>query len=147
MPSIGHQLGELFLGAAPTVLIILLFYFILRPLFFQPLLKVMAEREARTAGAQKAAEAAEAAAAERLKQYQEALKQARGKVYAEQEAARKKLLDERVAELKAARSKASSEVGAAKQRARFVALRGNRAGSHDRRADCRTQRRFRRACR
>jgi len=44
------------------------------------------------------------------------LKQARGKVYAEQEAARKKLLDERAAQLKDARSKAFGEVGAAKQR-------------------------------
>jgi F-type H+-transporting ATPase subunit b len=116
VPSIGHQLGELFLGAAPTVLIILFFYFILRTLFFKPLLKVMAERDARTLGAQKAAEAAQAAAAEKVKQYQEALKQARGKVYAEQEAARKKLLDERAAQLKGARTKASGEVGAAKDR-------------------------------
>lgn len=116
MPSIGHQLGELFLGAAPTILIILLFYFILRALFFKPLLQVMAEREARTVGAQKAAEAAQAAAAEKVKQYQEALKQARGKVYAEQEVARKKLLDERAAQLKNARSKAAGEVGAAKER-------------------------------
>jgi len=116
MPSIGHQLGELFLGAAPTVLIILFFYFILRTLFFQPLLKVMAERDARTMGAQKAAEAAQVAAAEKVKQYQEALKQARGKVYAEQEAGRKKLLDERATQLKDARSKASGEVGAAKDR-------------------------------
>lgn len=116
MLSIGHQLGELFLGAAPTILIILLFYFILRALFFQPLLQVMAERDARTAGAQKAAEAAQAAAAEKVKQYQEALKQARGKVYAEQEVARKKLLDERAAQLKNARSKAAGEVGAAKER-------------------------------
>jgi len=116
MPSIGHQLGELFLGAAPTVLIILLFYFILRTLFFQPLLKVMAERDARSIGAQKAAEAAQAAAAEKVKQYLEALKQARGKVYAEQEAARKKLLDERAAQLKDARSKAAAEVAAAKER-------------------------------
>jgi F-type H+-transporting ATPase subunit b len=116
MPSIGHQLGELFLGAVPTALIILFFYFILRTLFFKPLLQVMTERDARTAGAQKAAEAAQAAAAEKVKQYQEALKQARGKVYAEQEAARKKLLDERAAQLKEARSKASREVGAAKER-------------------------------
>lgn len=114
--DIGHQLGELFLGAAPTVLIILIFYFILRALFFQPLLKVMAERDARTVGAQKAAEAAQAAAAEKVKQYQEALKQARGKVYAEQEAARKKLLDERAAQLKDARAKASADVGTAKGR-------------------------------
>jgi len=116
MPSIGHQLGELFLGAAPTVLIILIFYFILRALFFQPLLKVMAERDTRTVGAQKAAEAAQAAAAEKVKQYQEALKQARGKVYAEQEAARKKLLDERATQLKDARAKASGEVTQAKNR-------------------------------
>lgn len=116
MPSIGHQLGELFLGAAPTVLIIIIFYFILRALFFQPLLKVMAERDARTAGAQKAAEAAQAAAAEKVKQYQEALKQARGKVYAEQELARKKLLDERAALLRDARTKASGEVTHAKER-------------------------------
>src|SRR5215469_10409258 len=116
MSSIVHQLGELFLGAAPTVLIILFFYFILRALFFQPLLKVMAERDARTVGAQKAAEAAQSAAAEKFKQYQEALKQARGKVYAEQEFARKKLLNERAAQLRDARTKASLEVGAAKQR-------------------------------
>jgi F-type H+-transporting ATPase subunit b len=116
MQAIVGQLGELFLQAVPTVLIILLFYFILRALFFKPLLRIMAERDSRTAGAQKAAEAAQAAAAEKVKQYQDALKQARGQVYAEQEAARKKLLDERAAQLKEARVKASAEVGAGKER-------------------------------
>jgi F0F1-type ATP synthase membrane subunit b/b' len=116
MQAIVHQLGELFLQAVPTVLIILLFYFILRTLFFKPLLQVMAERDSRTVGAQKAAEAAQAAAAEKVKQYQEALKQARGRVYAEQEAARKKLLEERAAQIKEARTKASGEVSAAKVR-------------------------------
>jgi len=116
MQVIGHQLGELFLQAVPTVLIILLFYFILRAIFFKPLLAVMAERDARTAGAQKAAETAQAAAAEKVKQYQEALKQARGQVYAEQEAARKKLLEERASQLKDARTKAGAEVNAAKER-------------------------------
>jgi F-type H+-transporting ATPase subunit b len=116
MQEIVHQLGELFLQAVPTVLIILLFYFILRALFFKPLLAVMAERDSRTIGAQKAAEAAQAAAAERVKQYQDALKQARGQVYAEQEAARKKLLDERAAQIKEARTKASGEVSVGKER-------------------------------
>ena len=116
MQAIVHQLGELFLQAVPTVLIILLFYFILRALFFKPLLAAMAERDSRTAGAQKAAEAAEAAAAEKVKQYQQALKQARGQVYAEQEAARKKLLDERAARIKDARARAAGEVSAAKAR-------------------------------
>ena len=116
MQLIVHQLGELFLQAVPTVLIILLFYIILRALFFKPLLAVMAERDARTVGAQKAAEAAQAAAAEKIKQYQNALRQARGQVYAEQEAARKKLLDERAAQIKDARVKAAAEVSVAKAR-------------------------------
>ena len=116
MQVIVHQLGELFLQAVPTVLIILLFYSILRTIFFKPLLTVMAQRDARTVGAQKAAEAAQAAASERIKQYQDALRQARGQVYAEQEAARKKLLDERAAQIKDARTKAAAEVSAAKAR-------------------------------
>src|SRR5713101_6492143 len=116
MQAIVTQLGELFLQAVPTVLIILLFYFILRALFFKPLLTVMAEREARTVGAQKASEAAQVAAADKVKQYQEALRQARGQVYAEQEAARKKLLDQRAAQIKDARTRAAGEVSAAKAR-------------------------------
>jgi len=116
MQEIVQQLGELFLQAVPTVLIILAFYLMMRALFFKPLLKVMAEREARTAGARKAAQVAEAAAAEKVKQYQEALKRARAQVYSEQEAARKKLLDERAAVLKEARGKAAAEVAAGKER-------------------------------
>jgi len=116
MSELVHQIGELFLRAVPVALIVLIFYFVLRFLFFKPLLKVMAEREARTIGAKKAAEAAQAAAAEKIKQYQEALRQAHAKVYAEQEVERKKILDERAALLKQARAKAASEVAAAKER-------------------------------
>src|SRR5882672_11433489 len=78
MQEIVHQLGELFLQAVPTVLIVLAFYVVMRALFFKPLLAVMAERNARTVGARKAAADAEAAAAEKFKQYQDALKKARG---------------------------------------------------------------------
>ena len=116
MQPIVHQLGELFLQAVPTILIVVVFYIILRTLFFKPLLQVMAEREARTAGARKAAESAQAAAAEKVRHYQEALRQARAGVYAEQEAARKKLLEERAAMLKGARSRAAAEVASAKDR-------------------------------
>ena len=116
MQEIVHQLGELFLQAVPTVLIILLFYFILRAIFFKPLLATMAERDARTVGAQKAAAAAQAAAVEKAKQYEDALKQARTKVYAQQEGARKKVLDERAALVKEARAKAAAQVAAGKER-------------------------------
>ena len=116
MSDLVHQLGELFLRAVPVAVIVLLFYIIMRSLFFQPLLKVMAERNARTVGAQKSAEAAQAAAAEKVRQYEEALRQARAKVYAEQEADRRKLMEERAAKLKDARGKADAEVTAAKER-------------------------------
>lgn len=116
MADLGHQIGELFLGAVPVALIVLFLYFVLRSLFFKPLLQIMAEREARTQGAQKAAGLAQAAAAEKVKQYEEALRQAKARVYAEQESERKKILDQRAATLKEARSKASVEVTQAKER-------------------------------
>ncbi|HYA63751.1 MAG TPA: ATP synthase F0 subunit B [Candidatus Sulfotelmatobacter sp.] len=116
MTDLVHQIGELFLRALPVALIVIVFYFILRSFFFKPLLHVMAEREARTLGAQKAAEAVQAAAAERVKQYHDALRQAKAGVYTEQEAERKKLLDERAAFLKDARNKAFAEVNQAKER-------------------------------
>jgi F-type H+-transporting ATPase subunit b len=116
MSELVHQIGELFLRAVPVALIVLIFYFVLRFLFFKPLLKVMAERQARTIGAKKAAETAQSAASEKIKQYQDALRQAHAKVYGEQEAQRKKVLEERAAFLKEARAKASAEVTAAKER-------------------------------
>jgi F-type H+-transporting ATPase subunit b len=116
MQQIVHQLGELFLQAVPTVVIVLIFYAIMRTLFFVPLMKVMDERDARTAGARKAAEQAQSAAADKVKQYQDALKHARAKVYAEQEDARKKLLNDRAEALKAARGKAAGHVASAKDR-------------------------------
>jgi F-type H+-transporting ATPase subunit b len=115
MTDLVHQIGELFLRAVPVALIVLIFYFVLRSLFFKPLLQVMAERDARTLGAQKAAEAAQASAADKIKQYEEALRRAKAKVYAEQEAERKKVLDERAAFLKETRSKANADVNQAKE--------------------------------
>lgn len=116
MTDLVHQIGELFLRALPVALIVILFYFILRSFFFKPLLHVMAEREARTLGAQKAAEAVQAAAAEKAKQYEDELRHAKARVYTEQEAERKKLLDERAAFLKDARNKAFTDVNRAKER-------------------------------
>ncbi|HKV23564.1 MAG TPA: ATP synthase F0 subunit B [Candidatus Acidoferrum sp.] len=116
MQDLLRQLGDLVLQAAPTVLIILIFYFIMRAIFFKPLLKTMAERDSRTVGAQKSAEAAQAAASEKEKQYQDALKHARAKIYAEQEVARKKLLDARTEQLKQARAEAGAKISKAKDR-------------------------------
>jgi F-type H+-transporting ATPase subunit b len=107
---------ELFFQVVPIVLILLVFYAVLRVLFFKPLLKIIAEREARTIGAQKAAEAAQKAATEKVKQYQDTVKQARTGIYVEQEAARKKVLDERAALLKEARAKTAGIVSVERER-------------------------------
>jgi F0F1-type ATP synthase membrane subunit b/b' len=113
MQSIGHQLGDLFLQAVPTVVIILLFYFILRAIFFKPLLQVMAEREARTIGAQKAAEAAQTAAAEKVGEYQESLKEARTKATEEVNLAKQRVAGELAAasiEVKSVAGQLSAEI-------------------------------------
>ncbi len=115
MSELLREIGQLFLRAVPVALIILIFYVIMRAVFFKPLLRVMAERDTRTLGAQKAAEAAQAAAAEKIRQYEEALKSAKAKVYLEQDAERKKLLDERAAFLKDERARAIAVVDAGKR--------------------------------
>ena len=56
-----HQLEDLFLQSVPTIIIVLLFYVVLKYTFFQPLMKAMDERSARTEGARREAEASQAA--------------------------------------------------------------------------------------
>lgn len=111
-----HQLGNLFLGSVPTIILFLLFYFFMRWAFFQPMSRVMAERHARIEGARAEAAAAEAEAKQEVGSYHEALRKARMEIHAEQESARQAVLDERAKLLKAMRMRAQEEVDAAKQR-------------------------------
>jgi F-type H+-transporting ATPase subunit b len=72
-----RQLGELFLGAAPTIIVVLLFYYFLRWAFFTPILKAMAERGARIEGARAEAAKVEAEAKHEMDAYHEALRPGR----------------------------------------------------------------------
>jgi F-type H+-transporting ATPase subunit b len=110
-----RQLGELFLGALPTVIVVLLFYFFLRWAFFNPIQKAMADRSARIEGARAEAVKVEAEAKHEMDAYHEALRRARAQIYAEQEAARQKALDERAEVLKAAHIHAREQVAEAKK--------------------------------
>jgi F0F1-type ATP synthase membrane subunit b/b' len=120
-----QQLGELFLEALPTVIVLFLFYLFMRWAFFGPIQKAMAERSARIEGARAEAAKVEAEARQELDAYNEALKKARGEIYAEQEAARQAVLEDRAKLLKAMRSRAIEEVAAAKKKiaAEFEAAR------------------------
>ena len=114
--EIAHQLGELFLGAVPTVIIFLLFYLFLRWAFFTPILKAMAERQALIEGARADAARVESEAKQELDTYNQALKSALAKIYAEQEAARQAVLDERAQLLRAMRNRSQEEVAEAKKK-------------------------------
>jgi F0F1-type ATP synthase membrane subunit b/b' len=111
-----RQLGNLFLQAVPTVIVVFLFYLFMRWAFFTPIQKAMAEREAKIEGARKDAAAVQDAANQELQNYNEALKKARAEIYAEQELARQAILQERAKNLKAMRSLAQKEVTEGKKK-------------------------------
>lgn len=109
-----RQLGELFLAAVPTVVIVFLFYLFLRSNFFKPIERAMAERTRRVEGARAEAQAQQAVAREKREAYQAAVKQARAAIYSEQEAARQAILDERAKVVRDARHAAEEVIRAAK---------------------------------
>ena len=110
-----NQLGELFLEAVPTVILVFLFYLFLRWSFFNPMERVLSERQARAAGALQEAETTRAAAQEKLRAYNAAMKKARAELFAEQEAGRRRVLDERQATINAARTAAQQGLLEAKK--------------------------------
>ena len=101
-----RQLQGLLWGALPTTLIVLLFFFFLRWAFWKPLERVLAERQAATEGARKEAGELLGQANEKLRQYEESLRQARAEIYRQQEGARRLALDERARILRDTREKA-----------------------------------------
>jgi F-type H+-transporting ATPase subunit b len=110
-----NQLGELFLAAVPTVIIVFLFYLFMRWSFFTPMQRVLSERHNRAVGARHEAEASRAAVQEKLRAYNEALRKARVELFAEQEAIRRRVLEERQAIVNAARSATQQDLQSAKK--------------------------------
>ncbi|MGC2721466.1 MAG: ATP synthase F0 subunit B [Candidatus Acidiferrales bacterium] len=113
--DIFHQIGNFFLQALPTVVIIFFFYLFMRWAFFTPIQKAMAERSAKIEGARAEAAQVESAAKQDLQRYNEELNKARAHIYQEQEASRQLVLDERSKLLKAMRSRAQEDIAAAKK--------------------------------
>ncbi len=114
MERIAQQLLELLWGALPTAVIVFLFFFFLRWAFWRPLERVLAQRQAATEGARREADQLLSQVDEKLRQYEEALRQARGEVYHQQEAARQQALDERNRILRETREKANQMIRQAK---------------------------------
>jgi F0F1-type ATP synthase membrane subunit b/b' len=113
--EIVNQLGELFLAAVPTVIIVFLFYFFLRWSFFKPMERVLSERRKRAEGARAEAEATLVVAHDKLRTYSETLRKARNEIFSEQESLRRRTLEERQATINSARAAAQTALQQAKK--------------------------------
>jgi F-type H+-transporting ATPase subunit b len=110
-----HQLGELLLGAVPTVILLALLYALYTRIVHKPLQRVLAERRSKTEGAVEKSRADIAAAEARTAEYEQKLREARAVVFRAQEARRQAALQARAKALNEARSRAQAQVQAAKQ--------------------------------
>ena len=109
-----QQLGELLLGAVPTVILVALLYVLYKGIVHQPLQRVLAERRSKTEGAIEKSKADIAAADARTSEYEQRLREARAAVFRAQEARRQAAIQARANAVHEARSKAQTQVQAAK---------------------------------
>ena len=109
-----QQLGELLLGAIPTVVLLTILYALYTVIVHKPLRAVLDERRARTEGAIEKSKADVAAADARTSEYEQKLREARAAVFRAQEARRQAAVQARTDAVNQARSQAQSQVQSAK---------------------------------
>jgi F-type H+-transporting ATPase subunit b len=110
-----RQLGELLLGAVPTVILLALLYALYTTIVHKPLQRVLAERRSKTEGAIEKSRADIAAAEARTSEYEQRMREARAAVFRVQEARRQAALQARSGGVNEARTKAQAQVQAAKK--------------------------------
>ncbi|HUY13754.1 MAG TPA: ATP synthase F0 subunit B [Terriglobia bacterium] len=108
MNEILNQLGQLFVQTIPTVIFVFALVIILERILFNPVKRILAEREEATSGALAKAREQIAAAAVKAREYEAALMAARQNIYQQKEQARRSSLEERGKSLQAARQKAEA---------------------------------------
>jgi F-type H+-transporting ATPase subunit b len=105
-----RQLGELLLGAVPTAILLGALYILYTFLVHRPLTAVLAERRSRTQGAMEKARADIAAAEARTADYEQRLREARQKIFKNQEAHRQEATQSRSQVVNEARTRAQDQV-------------------------------------
>ena len=110
-----HQLGELLLGAVPTVILLALLYALYTSIVHKPLQRVLEERRSKTEGAVEKSRADIAAAEARTSEYEQRLREARATVFRAQEARRQVALQARASALSEARTRAQGQLQDAKK--------------------------------
>lgn len=122
-----QQLGELLLGAIPTVVLLTIMYALYTMIVHKPLRAVLEERRAKTEGAIEKSKADIAAAEARTAEYEQKLREARAAVFRAQETRRQAAVQARTDAVNQARSQAQSQVQLAKasiETDRFSAEKG-----------------------
>lgn len=109
-----NALGGILLKAVPTVVLLLLLHLYLKRVFFKPLEEVLNKRHAATVGAREAADLSLKMAAEKIAQYDAALREARGELYREQEEMRRGWVEAQNSATTEAKAKAKAAMAAAK---------------------------------
>jgi F-type H+-transporting ATPase subunit b len=110
-----RQLGELLLGAVPTVILLGILFVCYTLLVHRPLTAILAERRSRTQGAMEKARADIAAAEARTSDYEQRLREARLKVFKNQEARRQQATQHRAEVVNQARARAQGQVKEARE--------------------------------
>ena len=112
MEQIFVTLQGIIVRALPTFVLVILLHWYLKKVLFQPLERVLDERRARTEGAVAAGESSLAAVRQKLADYENQLNQARGVVFREQEASRKRMAEQQAQAVEAAKASAAERVAA-----------------------------------
>jgi F-type H+-transporting ATPase subunit b len=110
MDPLLRQVGDLLLGAVPTVVMFLLLYAIYSMLVGKPLAKVLAKRRERTEGAVLKARADIAAAESKTQEYEQQLRDARLAIFKAQESRRQAAQKVRAAAVSEARERAQQQI-------------------------------------
>ncbi len=105
-----RQLGELLLGSVPTMILLASLYILYTFLVHRPLTAVLAERRSRTLGAMEKARADIAVAESRTADYEQRLREARQKVFKNQESRRQQANQSRSQAVNEARARAQDQV-------------------------------------
>jgi F-type H+-transporting ATPase subunit b len=129
-----HQLGELLLGAVPTVILLALLYALYTVIVHKPLRRVLEERRSKTEGAVEQSRADVAAAESRTAEYEQRIREARAAIFKAQEARRQIAVQARAHAVAEARQRAQAQVQAARididgdKEAAKAGLQGEAAG-------------------
>lgn len=110
MDTVVTALGGLIAKAVPTLLLLVLLHFYLKWAFYGPMDRLLERRWAATEGARKAAEESFRLAEEKATRYEEALRNARAEIFAEQEQQRARLGQQQAQAVREARRRTEALV-------------------------------------